>query len=250
MAEAWASLLGRLRRAYKAAGLDCGDKLRPPARPEAVRKLARRVGVPVPPSLRAVWHVHGGQGKITWGNTGLFGRHRLLSPAEAAEKHRMWCEVYNGESPRPGPFPPPDGVTHQYFHPQLVPFASWDKYDLCVDTASGEVWDFSTWGTTGGTGRPSLRALVRELLALLAAGRPPEPDFIFPRPPAVSRWRTADVMSLARSIAANRATHRLRTLADALKAAGCDNEEVLTACRRRSRVPDGWWVIDLLLSEA
>ena len=77
MAETWAALLGRLWRAYAAAGLDCGDGLRPPARDAAIRNLARRLGIPIPPSLRAVWRVHGGQRYISVGVTGLFGKHRL-----------------------------------------------------------------------------------------------------------------------------------------------------------------------------
>ncbi len=179
MPEPWASLLRRLHRAYEAAGFNCGDMLRPPARPEVVRNLARTLGIPVPPSLRAVWRVHGGQRYVPPGITGLFGKHRLLSPAEAAENYQMFCENNLDTS---GVFPPPDGEVG-YFHRQLLPFASWDVYNLCIDTASGAVWEFSpNYGTRGGTSRPSLRALVRELLELLAAGRKPEPDFIYGQP--------------------------------------------------------------------
>jgi hypothetical protein len=215
VAEAWASLLGRLRRAYAAAGLDCGDKLRPPAGQTAARDLARRLGIPVPPSLRAVWRVHGGQGYVSPGVTGLFGKHRLHSPAEAAKSYRLF-QKYNFDPSEV--FPPPDGKIGHFFHPRLLPFASWDKYNLCVDTASGAVWEFSpNYGTPGGTCRPSLRALVEELLALLAAGRAPEPDFICPRPAIDPRWRTADVLGLVRRIAADGTLTRLPILADALK---------------------------------
>src|SRR3954452_3899457 len=56
------------------------------------------------------------------------------------------------------------------------------------------------------------------------------------------RWRTADVLGLARGIAADGALERLPILADALMEAGCDDEDVLGPCRR----PTGsWWVVDL-----
>jgi cell wall assembly regulator SMI1 len=178
------SLLGRLQRAYKAAGLNCGNKLRAPARLEVVRNLGRLLDLPIPPSLRAVWRIHGGQGYVTPGTTGLFGSHRLHSPSETAENYQMFLE--NNLDPS-GKFPPADGKIG-YFHPRLLPFASWDVYNLCIDTASGMVWEFSpNYGTRGGTSRPSLRGLVSELLALLAAGREPELDFIYgPRKKVVS----------------------------------------------------------------
>ncbi len=178
MAEMWASLLSRLQRAYAAAGLDCGDKLLPPAHPTAVRALASKLGIRVPPSLQAVWRVHGGQRYVSPGVTGLFGKHRLHSPGETARTYRMF-RLYNLDPS--GAFPPRyDKVA--YFHPRLLPFASWDIYNLCIDTKSGAVWEFSpNYGARGGTSRPSLRVLVQELLALLAAGQEPEPDFIYPR---------------------------------------------------------------------
>jgi hypothetical protein len=61
-------------------------------------------------------------------------------------------------------------------------------------------------------------------------------------------WLTSDVVSLARGIYDEKAFDRMPILADALQDAGCDNDEVLTHCRR-----EGWehvrgcWVIDLLL---
>jgi hypothetical protein len=58
------------------------------------------------------------------------------------------------------------------------------------------------------------------------------------------RWRTEDVLGLARGIAADGALERLPILADALMEAGCDDEDVLGPCRRPK---GGWWVVDLLL---
>jgi hypothetical protein len=202
----------------------------------------------VPAALRAVWDVHGGQRYVPPGVTGLFGKHRLHSPAEAAENYRMFL-AYNLDPS--GVFPPPGGEV-RYFHPRLLPFASWDVFHLCLDTAGGAVWEFSpNYGTRGGTARPSLRALVSELLALLAAGRPPEPDFICPRPAIDPRWRTPDVLGLARGIAHDGALRRLPLLADALMDAGCDDERLLGPCRHpRRKYPGGWWVVDLILGGA
>jgi hypothetical protein len=123
-------------------------------------------------------------------------------------------------------------------------------YHLGLDIKSGMVWQYaSNEGVVkGGTGRASLRALVGELLTLVAAGRPPDLDFFRPRPLAVVRWTTEDVMGLVRGIAADRAADRLPILADALEEAGCDDNRVLSACRCPEHPDDGWWVIDLLLA--
>jgi hypothetical protein len=179
-----ASLLGRLKRAYAAAGLECGAGLLPPARAETVANLERRLGVRIPAELRAVWRVHGGQRYISPGVTGLFGQHRLHSPTGLAENYRIFC-AYNIDPS--GVFPPPPGEV-VYFHARLLPFASWDVYNLCIDSESGEVWEFSpNYGLRGGTSRASIATVVRELLSLLEAGAEPMVDFITPGCGPVSR---------------------------------------------------------------
>jgi cell wall assembly regulator SMI1 len=172
------SLLERLKNAYAAAGLDCGDALMPPARVETVANLGRRLGIRIPPQLQAVWRVHGGQRYVSPGITGLFGDHRLHSPSALLKNYRMFCE-YNIDPS--GVFPPPAGEV-VYFHPRLLPFASWDIYNLCIDSKSGEVWQFSpNYGICGGTSRDSIASVVQELLVLLQAGRDPAVNFITPR---------------------------------------------------------------------
>jgi hypothetical protein len=211
-----------------------------------VDRVARRLGVALPPSLRALWRLHGGQRYVSPGVTGLFGQHRLHSPSELAENYLMFREY--GPDP-PARFPPSVGRV-AYFHPRLLPFASWDVHNLCLDSETGAVWDFSpNYGVMGGTSRPSLRALVEELLALLEAGRPPEPDFTFVRPRIDPRWLTAPVLGVARGIIADQALDRLPILADALMDAGCDEKRLLAACRSRRKYPGRWWVIDLLLGQ-
>jgi hypothetical protein len=68
------------------------------------------------------------------------------------------------------------------------------------------------------------------------------------RPAALDRrWRTADVVGLARAIYADRAFERLPVLADALMDAGCADEAVLTHCRSEGPHARGCWVVDLIL---
>jgi len=61
-------------------------------------------------------------------------------------------------------------------------------------------------------------------------------------------WLTPTVVALARGIYAEKAFDRMPILADALQDAECDDDEVLTHCRR-----EGWehvrgcWVLDLVL---
>jgi hypothetical protein len=63
------------------------------------------------------------------------------------------------------------------------------------------------------------------------------------------RWRTADVLGLARGIYDERAFDRLPLLADALMDAGCDREDVLAHCRSDGPHVRGCWVVDLVLGK-
>jgi len=62
------------------------------------------------------------------------------------------------------------------------------------------------------------------------------------------RWRTSDVVSLARQIVQTRDIHLLPILADALQDAGCDNEEMLNQLRHESHnsTPASWAVRQIL----
>lgn len=82
----------------------------------------------------------------------------------------------------------------------------------------------------------SLFATAREVL-----GEADSPD---PRWP---RWRTTDVLALARGIHRDRAFDRLPILADALQDAGCDDEDVLNHCRRPGGHVRGCWAVDLAM---
>jgi len=57
--------------------------------------------------------------------------------------------------------------------PELIPFATFNDYDLCAHAESGEVWEFRP-----GSGlllhRPSVAAVLREVIAAVQAGREPQ----------------------------------------------------------------------------
>ena len=68
------------------------------------------------------------------------------------------------------------------------------------------------------------------------------------RPPTFDpKWRTADVVGLARAVYEDRAFDRLPLLADALLDAGCDDDQVLAHCRSPGSHVRGCWVVDLTL---
>lgn len=164
------SLIAEAKRVYAEAGLDCGNALLPPAADAAVDGIMAALSLSVPRELRAVYRVHGGQEYVPPGVTGLFGEHRLHTPAEIIEHHRMFAENCLLD-PRPA-FPPATGEWG-YWVPELIPFASWDAYDLCIHTVTGEVWEFIP-----NTGlirhRPSVAAVLREAIAAVRGGGLPQ----------------------------------------------------------------------------
>lgn len=171
------SLLADAVHLYEAAGLTCAQKLLPPADDNSIDAIGAALSLPVPQELRELFHVFGGQEYIIPGITGLFGSHRLHSPAEVVEKHGEFTAsfVSTGLLDSLSAFPP-DGRERGYWVPELLPFASWDAYDLCVHARCGDVWEFNP-----GTGLlgpwPSISAVLEEVLAVLAATG--KPDFEF-----------------------------------------------------------------------
>ena len=70
------------------------------------------------------------------------------------------------------------------------------------------------------------------------------------RPVTIDRsLQTPAVVKLAQQIYDQRAFDRLPKLADALKKAGCDNQELLAHCREKGLHERGCWVVDLLLGK-
>ena len=155
-ATSLASLIDELKRAYQDAGLDCADGLLLPAPKTELDWLAHELSLALPAELIALYAVHGGQKSAGAGVTGLFGRHQLLTPERVIAIHQDHCEFWA------------DWADWS----RLIPFAGWDKYDLCVDVSSGEVWEFAG---TGGLDchRPSITAVLREMLEAVRAGEEP-----------------------------------------------------------------------------
>ena len=61
------------------------------------------------------------------------------------------------------------------------------------------------------------------------------------------RWRTSDVIGVARGIYEEKAFIRLPILADALMDAGCEDESIISHCRSKGPHVRGCWVVDLVL---
>ena len=163
-------LIEEAKRAYADAALTGGDRLLPPAGDAAIDAIAKALSRPVPADLREVFRIHGGQTYVAPGVTGLFGQHRLLSPVEVVEHHQMFSENCLLD-PLPE-FPPPAG-DWGYWVPDLIPFASWDAYDLCIHTKSAEVWEFIP--STGLIRyRPNIAAVLNDVIAEVRAGREPQ----------------------------------------------------------------------------
>jgi hypothetical protein len=59
--------------------------------------------------------------------------------------------------------------------------------------------------------------------------------------------RTPPVVALTQMLYDNRAVDRLPELADALLAAGCEHQEILSHCRSAGPHVRGCWVVDLVL---
>jgi hypothetical protein len=164
------SLIAELKRAYASAGLDCADGLLPPAEQSARAVLAQELSMPVPRDLLEVYQVHGGQEYVSPGVTGLFGMHRLLAPAEVADHHQMYLDNCLLD---PLPTFPPATDDWGYWVPHLIPFASWDAYDLCIHSESEEVWEFiPNIGLT--RHRPNIAAVLEEILAAVRSGGEPQ----------------------------------------------------------------------------
>ena len=63
------------------------------------------------------------------------------------------------------------------------------------------------------------------------------------------RWRTPDVLGLARGICEEKAFDRLPLLADALLDAGCADDDIVGHCHAAGPHARGCWVVDLVLGK-
>jgi hypothetical protein len=121
------------------------------------------------------------------------------------------------------------------------------------------------WGSNGGPAVKRAVWVLREVFGNPFATRrkrkgDPRRGWMFD--PA---WRTDTVVTLARTMYDARDFSAMPILADALQDAGCDNEDILTHCRDKQKVPGntpksalarqtgehvrGCWVLDLILEK-
>lgn len=71
----------------------------------------------------------------------------------------------------------------------------------------------------------------------------------FRLPVVEPRWRSSDVLGLARAIYEDRVYERMPILADALMDAGCEDEWIIGHCRGDGPHFRGCWVLDLVLGK-
>lgn len=162
-------LVARTMEVYERAGLRCGQGLLPPAVKEAVEEIGSELSLPIPEELRALYALHGGQDYIHPGTTGLFGAHRLYSPAEVLETHQISRENYLAAFAEPPIFPPQGDEDPGGWVVELIPFAGWDAYELCIHAHTGEVWEFEP--SSGLIRyRPSIASVLEEVIASVEAG--------------------------------------------------------------------------------
>jgi hypothetical protein len=63
------------------------------------------------------------------------------------------------------------------------------------------------------------------------------------------RWRTSDVLGVARGIYDEKAFVRMPILADALMDAGCEDEAIISHCRGHGLHVRGCWAVDMVLQK-
>lgn len=116
----------------------------------------------------------------------------------------------------------------------------------------------SPWTVAPATDRIAATELVANLIAFGDATRTLAlADLVrevFQRPGREAiidqRWRTADVVGVARGIYDDRAFDRMPVLADALMDAGCEDEEIISHCRGPNQHVRGCRVVDLVLGQS
>jgi hypothetical protein len=132
---------------------------------------------------------------------------------------------------------------------------------MADDPAADQEGDAALWEGRSRCGVRAAREVVRHA-AVLVGGvfvneRAAQADLVrelFGDPFAPSafddRWRTADVLALARAAYDDQAFDRLPVLADALEEAGCIDAGLLAHCRGGAGHVRGCWALDLVLGLA
>ena len=160
--------LEKLKQAYVAAGLNNAKQLQPPVPASLVRQMERQIGQKLPPELKELYFIHGGQRYFTPGITGVFGKHRLLPTTIIVRDYLLFTEQ---GLPDPLPKFPPKAGDKGSFHPTLIPFAAWGARVLCIDNQAGRVWEFEPQrGLNPQVRYPSIEAVAKFLLRKVEAG--------------------------------------------------------------------------------
>lgn len=136
--------------------------------------------------------------------------------------------------------------------PPLASAEAFSEFFQRADTHEALAWAASEEGTTE---RDTVAVLSRALFMLWTSGID-LCDFLRDifgnpfRPVAFDgRWRTTNVVELARTIYDERTFDRLPILADALLDAGCNNDDILSHCRSDGPHVRGCWAVDLVLGK-
>jgi hypothetical protein len=124
-----------------------------------------------------------------------------------------------------------------------------DSASFAAANASGE-WSAEAWNAAEAAEHRTQMVLLRDLF-----GNPFRPPPAID--PAVLAWNGGTVRRLAQCIYEERQmpegaldNARLGVLADALRDAGCDSEEILAHCRSEGPHVRGCWVVDCVLGRA
>ena len=167
---------------YQRRGLDNGDGLLPPADIESITEAERQLGFALPAPLREIYAVFGGQEHIAAGITGIFGSHRLHTPDEIGSMYKMYQEVEEEER-LDGETPPPDSLPGEYsrsWHPALIPFATWDAYNLVMCRHTEFVYEFEPYSGLSERKYETIDHLLDVILEEAATSAEPSLDFITP----------------------------------------------------------------------
>jgi hypothetical protein len=128
------------------------------------------------------------------------------------------------------------------------PFPGWADgavVDLSEDVDSVFDWAWRIISSGVNEQRSELKQITCELLNVVkdVVGNPFRPVTFDPR------WRTSDVVGLAKAIYDDKAFERMPILADALMDAGCEDEVIIAHCRGDGPHVRGCWVVDLVLGK-
>lgn len=130
---------------YPARGLNNGDGMLPPSERGELAETERQLGFALPESLRTMYSLFGGQEYISPGVTGLFGNHRLFSPPEIVKEYQMYLETRQCVDDEFSSFDSLQRENSGWWHPALIPFASWDDYSLVMCRDTQRIWEFEPY---------------------------------------------------------------------------------------------------------